>query len=57
VAVLRARRAPHLWTWETPEGAEPVRFAGEVVEEYLASERLERPALLGSSAAAREAHR
>jgi pimeloyl-ACP methyl ester carboxylesterase len=35
--------------WETPDGAEPVAFAAEVVEEYLASERLDRPALLGSS--------
>jgi pimeloyl-ACP methyl ester carboxylesterase len=35
--------------WETPRGADPLLFAAEVVEEYLASERLERPVLLGSS--------
>ncbi|MFL5273866.1 MAG: alpha/beta fold hydrolase [Anaeromyxobacteraceae bacterium] len=35
--------------WETPPGADPLLFAAEVVEEYLASERLERPVLLGSS--------
>ena len=35
--------------WETPRHADPVTFAAEVVEEYLASERLEAPALLGSS--------
>jgi len=35
--------------WDTPDGADPLAFAAEVVEEYLASERLDRPALLGSS--------
>ncbi len=35
--------------WETPRHEDPVTFAAEVVEEYLASERLESPVLLGSS--------
>jgi pimeloyl-ACP methyl ester carboxylesterase len=35
--------------YETPDDAEPIRFAAEVVEEYLASERLDAPVLLGSS--------
>jgi pimeloyl-ACP methyl ester carboxylesterase len=35
--------------YETPEGEDPLDFAAEVVEEYCQHERLERPALLGSS--------
>lgn len=34
---------------DTPEGAEPLSFAVDVVEEFLDHERLERPVLLGSS--------
>jgi pimeloyl-ACP methyl ester carboxylesterase len=35
--------------YDTPEGADPIVFAAEVIEEYLAAERLVRPVLLGSS--------
>ncbi len=35
--------------YETPEGVDPLIFATEVVEEYLRSEGLEFPVLLGSS--------
>jgi pimeloyl-ACP methyl ester carboxylesterase len=35
--------------FDTPPGRNPLSFAADVVEEYLDSERLERPVLLGSS--------
>ena len=34
---------------ETPAGLDPITFAAECVEEYLTSENLQRPVLLGSS--------
>lgn len=53
-----ARQAPLATTWpfyllntpnETPEGIDPIAFAADAVEEFIAHERLVRPILLASS--------